>query len=107
MARAIASFGDRGKPSYAIGAGPAASWRIAERWWLGGGLLVGRADTSFAGQGYSTDWVLGATGEMAFAVLAKPGGQWLLSMLPGFYFANTRYDNACFLVPITFGYRAF
>jgi hypothetical protein len=107
MARALVSFGDRANPAYAVGLGPAASFRLSERWWAGGALLVGRADTKYSGLPYSTDWVLGATSELAFAVIAKPEGQWLVSLMPGFYFANTRNDNAAILVPVTFGYRSF
>ncbi len=107
MGRAFATLGDRGKPSYAIGAGPAMSYRVVDRLWIGAGLFGGRADTRFEGIAYSTDWVIGATLDASLVALRSNAGEWLLTATPGYFFSNPRADNADFFINVAFGYRSY
>jgi hypothetical protein len=106
--RAIASAGTKGKPiSSIIGGGPAMSFHVARRWWVGATLYTGRSDMLFEGQTYSTDWVFAPTFDVSFAAIEWPAGQWLVSISPGYFFANVKQDNALIFVPLTFGYRSY
>jgi hypothetical protein len=105
--RAFVALGDRGKPSYALGVGPAFSYRLLPILWLGGGVGGGRADTKFEGLPYSTDWVLYAQLEASLAVIENAHGQWLVSVQPGYYFANQKSDNPDVFANVSFGYRSF
>jgi hypothetical protein len=104
----LATAGSRGKPvSDLLGLGPAMSFRLGRRWWLGATLLVGRGDTQFEGYTYGTDWVFAPTFDVSFAAIEWKGGQWLVSLSGGYYFVNERVDSPLFFVPLTFGYRSY
>jgi hypothetical protein len=106
--RAIASAGTKGKPiSSIVGGGPAMSFRVARRWWLGATLYTGRGDMLFEDKPYSTDWVFAPTFDVSFAAIEWPAGQWLVSISPGYFFANVKQDNAMIFLPVTFGYRSY
>jgi hypothetical protein len=108
MVRGLATAGSRAKPvSDLVGVGPAMSFRLGRRWWLGATLLVGRGDTQFEGNDYGTDWVFAPTIDLSFAAIEWRGGQWLVGLSGGYYFVNERVDSPLFFVPVTFGYRAY
>jgi hypothetical protein len=107
LARAMASAGTKGKPvSSLLGAGPGMSFRIGRRWWIGATLYTGRGDMNFEGKAYSTDWVFASTLDISFAAIEWRSGQWLVSVSPGYFFANHRQDNQVLFVPLSFGYRS-
>jgi hypothetical protein len=108
MVRGLATAGSRKKPvSDLVGVGPAMSFRLGRRWWVGATLLVGRGDTEFLGYDYATDWVFAPTIDVSFAAIEWHGGQWLVGLSGGYYFVNERVDSPLFFVPLTFGYRAY
>jgi hypothetical protein len=106
--RAIASAGTKGKPfSDIVGGGPGMAFRVARRWWIGATLYTGRGDMNFEDKPYSTDWVFAPTLDLSFAAIEWPSGQWLVSISPGYFFANVKQDNALIFIPLTFGYRSY
>jgi hypothetical protein len=108
LVHGLATAGTRGKPvSDLIGLGPAMSFRLGRRWWLGATLLVGRGDTNFRDYPYATDWVFAPTFDVSFAAIEWRGGQWLVSLSGGYYFVNERVYSPLFFVPLTFGYRSY
>jgi hypothetical protein len=107
LARGFVAFGPNGKPTYAFMGGPAVSLRVAPRLWLGATFIGGRLETRSNGSPYGTDLVFGAMAEVAVVVLAARYGQWTVGLQPGVLLSDDPMRNTAYLVPLTFGVRAY
>lgn len=111
--RGIAALSQVGKgpsghdPSTVYMGGPAISYHVLPRFWIGANAQGGRADTMAHGASYGTDQVLGTMLEANYAVVQEDHGEWLLGVQPAVLWANQVVDNFGFFFPITFGYRAY
>jgi hypothetical protein len=106
--RGLATAGPRGTPiSHLVAVGPGASFRAGRRWWLGASLLAGRAEASFRGVSYDTDWVFAPTLDVSFAAIERSHGQWLVSASLGYFFAEEARFAPLVFLPLTFGYRSY
>jgi hypothetical protein len=107
LARGFAALGPDAKPTYAFMGGPGLSVRALPGLWLGATFLGGELETLSHDVRYGTDLVFGALVEIDIAVIDKPSGQWLASFQPGTLLTDRQSDNAAFVFPFSFGYRAF
>jgi hypothetical protein len=107
LARGFAALGPDAKPTYAFMGGPGLSVRALPGLWLGATFLGGELETISHDIRYGTDLVFGALVEIDIAVIDKQSGQWLASFQPGTLLTDRQSDNAAFVFPFSFGYRAF
>jgi hypothetical protein len=114
LGRATATVGSKGTPATTLASvGLALSYR-ARRWlWIGAAFQGGRAllpgaitPTGSEQRRFDSDYVFCPALEVSVVVLTKPYGQWLVSALPGYYFASPS-DNDVFFFPVGFGLRSF
>jgi hypothetical protein len=112
----------RGQLAAVGAAGPVLTYRIGRDWWLGGGIVVGgsRADAdatrtpvasassgrSNTGITYNTDFAVGPTLELSYALGQNQSGQWLVSLQPG-VLLTTSGENTNAFMPLVIGYRWF
>jgi hypothetical protein len=87
--------------------GPAVSLRVASRLWLGATFIGGRLETRSNGSNYGTDLVFGALAEVAVVVLETKYGQWMVGLQPGLLLSDDPMRNTAYLLPLTFGVRAY
>ena len=108
LARFAFAIGSEGVPfSSVLAGGPAVSVRVVRGLWLGAAFLGGQAASNENRVNFfSTDVVFSPMLEVSYAVLHRPYGQWIVSVLPA-YFVASPADNSAFYVPITFGLRSF
>lgn len=107
----------------AVGAGgPVLSYRVGRDWWVGAGVVVGgsRADadatrtpvasasssSSSTGITYDTDFAVGPTLELSYALGENDTGQWLVSLQPG-VLLTTSGENTSAFMPLVIGHRWF
>jgi hypothetical protein len=103
--------------------GPALTYRLSDDWWIGGGAIFGgsradsdatkeerdpiagvnRSDSSIT---YRTDFAVGPTVELSYALGQTGDGQWIVSLIPGMLLTTNREQSTIF-IPLLIGYRWF
>jgi hypothetical protein len=117
--RGFGGFGSSESALAGLGAiGPAISFRIADRFWAGGGIAfgAGRADSDATRRDlvsaedssltFETDIALGPSLELGFAADENESGQWLIALLPTTLLSAGGEQSTLF-VPLLFGFRWF
>jgi hypothetical protein len=107
LARGFVALGPDAKPTYAYMGGPGLSVRALPSIWVGATFLGGKLETVSHDVRYGTDLVFGVLVELGIVLIDKPTGQWLVSVQPATLLTDRSTDNAAFLFPFSFGYRAF
>jgi tetratricopeptide (TPR) repeat protein len=102
-------------------AGPVFSYRVSDRWWVGGGLAVGagRADADATTRNttlvdakddsqitFETDFALGPTLELGYVLDQNEDGHWLVSLMPTTLFTTGGEESTLFFA-FMLGYRWF
>jgi tetratricopeptide (TPR) repeat protein len=120
LARVFAAFGESRDDLATLAAGgPALTTRLGERWWLGGGLILGsgNADSDATAEPvagaerdadvtFRTNFALGPMFELTYALGLNEDGQWVVSILPGLLLTTSAEQSTLFL-PLVIGYRWF
>jgi hypothetical protein len=117
--RGFGGFGSSESALAGLGAiGPAISFRIADRFWAGGGVAfgAGRADSDATRRDlvsaedssltFETDIAIGPSLELGFAADENDSGQWLIALLPTTLLSAGGEQSTLF-VPLLFGFRWF
>ncbi len=124
LLRGFAWVGSEGSPAtYAVGAGPAFSVHATKSFWVGLGLIGGRAytcrgdcpgDKPFEehGRQWRTNLVFAAQLDFSYILIKRSYGEWMLSFSPGMFFANAPPfgngpDTHMLFFPIGFGVRSY
>jgi hypothetical protein len=120
LARVFAAFGESRDDLATLAAGgPVLTTRLGERWWAGGGLILGsgNADSDATTEPvlgaeqdsdvtFRTNFALGPMVELTYALGLNEDGQWVVSILPGLLL-TTSSDQSTLFLPLVIGYRWF
>lgn len=107
LARSLIAFGPDAKPTTLHMSGIGFSLRVAAPLWLGATFIGGQLATRAKDADYQTNLVFGTIVEATYAVIPTRVGQWSVGFQPGLLLATEAYENAAFVFPVTFGFRAY
>ncbi len=107
LARSLIAFGPDAKPTTLHMSGIGFSIRAGSYLWLGASFIGGQLATRAKDANYQTNLVFGTILEASVAVITTRFGQWMVGFQPGLLLATKAYENAAFVLPFTFGFRAY
>lgn len=107
LARSLIAFGPDAKPTTLHMSGIGLSIRAGSHLWLGASFIGGQLATRAKDANYQTNLVFGTILEASVAVITTRVGEWMVGFQPGLLLATEAYENAAFVFPFTFGFRAF